>query len=104
MENKYDVIVIGSATKDVFLNIENLKPTMAEEFPTGQALCFGFGSKIVIDKMTFASGGGGTNVAVSFARQGLRTACIGAIGDDFNGKELIEEMRRERVDHKYFQI
>jgi len=103
MENKYDVIVIGSATKDVFLNIENLKPTMAEEFPTGQALCFGLGSKVAIDKMTFTSGGGGTNVAVSFARQGLRTACIGAIGEDFNGKELIEEMHKEDVNSEYFQ-
>ena len=104
MENKYDVIVIGSATKDVFLDIENVKPTRVEESITGQALCFGLGSKIAIDKVVFASGGGGTNVAVSFARQGLRATCIGAIGDDFNGKELIEEMRRERVDHKYFQI
>ncbi len=103
MENKYDIIVVGSATKDIFLNVENIRPTKIDEFPAGQALCFGLGSKVTVDKMVSASGGGGTNVAVSFVRQGFKTACVGAIGMDFNGHELIEEMQKENVSCEYFQ-
>jgi sugar/nucleoside kinase (ribokinase family) len=103
MANKYDVIVIGSATKDVFLNVDNIQPTKVDKFPTGQALCFGFGSKIAIDRMAFTSGGGGTNVAVTLARQGFKTACVGAIGPDFNGRELLEELQKEGIDCDYFQ-
>ncbi|KKT14676.1 MAG: hypothetical protein UV97_C0017G0001, partial [Candidatus Yanofskybacteria bacterium GW2011_GWF2_43_596] len=61
----HDVVVIGSATKDVFLDVKKIKPTKSDEFTTGQALCFGFGSKIAIDSMIFTSGGGGTNAATT---------------------------------------
>lgn len=99
----FDIIVIGSATKDVFLDVNKIKPIKTDQFTTGQALAFGLGSKTAIDKMTFASGGGGTNVAVTFARQGFKTACVGVVGQDFNGQEVVEELKRESVDVSYFQ-
>ncbi|HBT80802.1 MAG: PfkB family kinase, nonfunctional [Candidatus Yanofskybacteria bacterium GW2011_GWF1_44_227] len=99
----HDVVVIGSATKDVFLDVKKIKPTKSDEFTTGQALCFGFGSKIAIDSMIFTSGGGGTNAATTFARQGFKTACVSVIGNDFNGQELLDELNRENIDTEYFQ-
>ncbi len=74
-----------------------------DEFPAGEAMCFGLGSKLEMKKIFLTSGGGGTNAAVTFARQGLKTACIGTIGSDFNGRDILEELEAEGVDTQYFQ-
>jgi len=74
-----------------------------QNFTTGEALCIGLGSKIAINKLVFASGGGGTNAAVTFSRQGLKTACIGVIGDDLNGRDILEELKGEGIDVSHFQ-
>jgi len=100
----YDIITIGSATRDVFMKSEQFKIIEDKSFATGQGECFALGSKLEIKDVVFASGGGGTNTAVTFARQGLKTACIGAIGNDLNGKDVIAEMSREGVNTEYFQI
>ena len=64
---------------------------------------FPFGSKLEIKKIVFTSGGGGTNAAVTFARQGLKTACVGVIGNDLNGQELLNELAGEGIETKYLQ-
>jgi ribokinase len=100
----YDIVAIGSATQDVFMTASDFRVLELDEFKVGKGMCLPFGSKCEVSKITFASGGGGTNAAVTFARQGLRTACVGVIGQDANGKAILEELRREGVDGKYFQI
>ena len=82
----FDIIVIGSSTRDVFVKSEGQKVVKDPDFVTGQGQCFPLGSKIGIKKLVFTTGGGGANAAVTFARQGLNTACIGVIGKDFNAK------------------
>lgn len=101
--NKYDIVSIGSATRDVFMSGDSLKAIKDPNLATGEALYLGLGSKIEIKKLVVASGGGGGNAAVTFARQGLKTACIGVIGNDLNGKEIQEELKSEGVDISYFQ-
>jgi len=46
----------------------------------------------------FMTGGGGTNVAVSAAKQGLKVACVGSIGDDDAGKSISTRLERDGVD------
>jgi len=99
----FDVITIGSASRDVFLNTSDFTIVDGKQFVTGEGLCLPSGVKIEIKKVVFATGGGGTNTAVTFARQGLKTACIGVIGSDINGAAIIEELARENVDTEYFQ-
>lgn len=99
----YDIIVIGSATREVFLKSKASQLVKSEHFPTGQAQCFPLGSKIEVERPIFSSGGGGTNAAVTFARQGFETACIGIIGKDFNGRDILDELLKEHVDGRYFQ-
>ena len=98
-----DIISIGSATRDIFINTDKFKSFDLSDFSTGKALCFPLGSKIEIKKIVFTSGGGGTNAAVTFARQGLSTACVGVVGKDFNGEEILSELGKEGVETKYFQ-
>lgn len=100
----YDVIVIGSATQDIILSTDAADVISNGKFATGKGLCLPFGSKVPVRKLVSSSGGGGTNAAVTFARQGLKTACIGIVGSDTNGTALLDELRRENVDAKWFQI
>ncbi|OGM98751.1 MAG: hypothetical protein A2915_04705 [Candidatus Yanofskybacteria bacterium RIFCSPLOWO2_01_FULL_41_34] len=99
----YDIVSIGSTTRDVFINADNFRSANMPDFSTGKALCFPLGSKIEIYKIVFTSGGGGTNTAVTFAKQGLATACIGVIGNDLNGQEILNELEKEGIETKYFQ-
>ncbi len=69
----YDIVVFGSATRDLFVKSKEFKTLKNKKFITGQGLCFNLGSKIKIDELFFATGGGGTNAATTFANQGLKT-------------------------------
>ena len=51
----------------------------------------------LIDSLKIDVGGGGTNVAVAFARMGLKTGCICGIGEDANGIEVLTCLKSEGV-------
>ena len=97
----YDVITIGTASRDVFLQSEAFKIFKDPEhlkkigFPEGEAQCFALGGKIDIREPVFATGGGATNTAVTFARQGFKTAAFIKIGRDEDGDELHRMMRQQ---------
>lgn len=89
----FDVITFGSASHDIFLKSKNFLKVHGKEFSTGVGICFCLGSKIEVDNVYFASGGGGTNTAATFAKQGLSAAYFGVVGDDLAGSEIIEELK-----------
>ncbi len=99
----YDVITIGTATRDVFLQSPAFKAvkdehfTSASGFPSGEAECFALGKKIEIMKPVFTTGGGSTNSAVTFARQGFSTAAIITLGKDETSKDVLVDLKREGV-------
>lgn len=99
----FDIISIGSATRDIFIGTDDFKSFKSDEYSSGQAMCFSLGSKLEIKKLVLTSGGGGTNAAVTFAGQGFKTACIGVVGKDLNGREILNELENEGVDTQYFQ-
>jgi len=86
----FDIISVGSATRDVLMQSDAFEHAKA-------------GSKVEIKKLVLATGGGGTNYAVTFARQGLKTACIGVIGNDANGQEVLRELEGEGIDVSMFE-
>lgn len=99
----FDIISIGSATRDVFLQADEFEKRPHQHSPTGQEQCFPLGSKVETKKLVLTTGGGGTNAAVTFARQGWKTAGMGVVGEDANGQAVLEELKREGVSTKYFQ-
>lgn len=90
----YDVVTFGSATRDLLIRSKNFKTLKHKDFISGQGLCFNLGSKIKINELFFATGGGGTNAAATFAKQGLRTAYIGKVGKDPGGQAIKEELEK----------
>lgn len=93
----YDVITIGAATKDVFLVSDQFQILASKTFETGVGECVALGSKIEISDLLQTTGGGATNAAVTFARLGFRTAVVCKIGKDSAGKDVLAELKKDRV-------
>lgn len=99
----YDIITIGTATRDVFIksplftNVHDPKHLKKLGFLDGNATCFMPGAKVEIDKPVFATGGGATNTATTFARMGLTVTTIGKIGADDGGARVLDECKAERI-------
>ena len=99
----HDVLTIGTATQDVFLSSDEFKHVKNPEhlkklgFKTGEAECFAVGSKMELKDLCLTYGGGATNAAVTFARQGLKTASLIRVGEDDIGKRIIENLKQEKV-------
>ena len=90
----YDVITIGSATRDVFLSGKVLEKNTSI---SDSQITLSLGAKLEMEKIVLTSGGGATNAAVTFARQGMKVACLGVVGDDLDGQEIVAELEREGV-------
>ena len=98
----YDIITFGSAAQDIHIKSKSFKILDDQkDFTTGQGICLPFGSKIDIEDIIFATGGGGTNTAATFAKQGFKTAFCGAIGVDIAGLEIVRELKNLRIDTKF---
>ncbi len=103
MFRTFDVLTIGAATQDVFVRSKSLEEHADDDSPDGIAACFLMGSKMPIDELTFATGGGATNAAVTFARRGMRVACLTRIGQDPIGEEILDDLKREKIDARFVQ-
>lgn len=98
----YDIITFGSASQDIHVKSRDFKILKGDKnFATGKGICLPFGSKIDVEEISFTSGGGGTNTATTFARQGFKVAFAGAIGVDPAGLEIVRELKQLRVDTRF---
>ena len=107
LKNKfmYDIITFGSAARDIYLKTGAFKIVKdGVNFKTGEGICLPFGSKIDVEDISFSSGGGGTNTAATFAKQGFKTAFVGAVGDDVAGKEILNELKLLKIDTRFVLI
>lgn len=94
----YDIITFGSATQDIIVKPKSLTSLKYDKESLGSGeVCFPLGSKIDIDEIHFNSGGGGTNVAATFAKQGFKTAFCGVVGKDIAGKEIVVELKKLKI-------
>ncbi|HIA91837.1 TPA: carbohydrate kinase family protein [Candidatus Saccharibacteria bacterium] len=92
---QFDVVSVGAAVQDVFLSGKVLAPqkegnNWVAEFPLG--------SKLDVDGITFSTGGGATNAAVTFARNGLSSCFMGKIASDPAGAAVKTGLVSEGVD------
>lgn len=94
----YDVITIGSATVDVFVKTEADLIEIKKGCEQENLIAYPSGSKILISDLKFEIGGGGTNTAVSFSRLGLNTAFLGVVGCDTNSDNIINLLKKEKVE------
>lgn len=99
----YEVLTIGTATRDIFVTsplfkvVHDPKHLQKLGFKTGEAQCFALGGKIEIGEPVLTIGGGATNAAVTFARQGYKTATLFKVCRDENGKAVIDTLKKEKI-------
>jgi len=81
-----------------------LKIIESREFLTGKALAVGAGEKVYVEELVFASGGGGTNTAATFALQGLGVYYVGMVGNDLAGKNILKDLHQLGVGPDFVKI
>lgn len=94
----FDIITIGSATLDIFVRSKNIAKTQIDG---EEHLHFLSGAKLEAEEVLFETGGGGTNSAVTFARQNLKTAVLAKIGADFAGDKVLTELAKDHIDTSF---
>lgn len=98
----YDIITFGSAAQDINVKSKSFRIIKnGDDFATGEGICLPLGSKIDVEDIVFSSGGGGTNTAATFAKQGFKTAFCGAIGVDIAGLEIVRELKHLHIDTRF---
>ena len=99
----YDIISIGSATRDVFIISKEFHILSDPHSINHKAECVSLGSKIEIDQLVLTTGGGGTNTATTFARLGFKTATITRLGDDRPGLDILEDLNTNRISTRFIK-
>jgi len=95
----YDIITVGSSTIDVFAQTKfsELIKIMEKKKET-DLIAYPIGSKILIKKLEFTTGGGATNTAVALSRLGYKVACISKMGCGANAGKIKRHLKRDKVD------
>jgi sugar/nucleoside kinase (ribokinase family) len=91
------LLAIGAAVQDVFLSHSD-EFTPVVENPHESFMKLELGAKADVNNITFSTGGGATNAAVTFARQGLHSQFMGTIGHDPAGLAVLNDLDQEGVD------
>jgi sugar/nucleoside kinase (ribokinase family) len=96
------ILTIGGATWDVFIQYENPELLYLERDGSKKAfLTLEEGKKIEVNQLTYHSGGGATNSAVSFKRLGFEVATFFKVGADEHGKAIVDELAHEGIDTQF---
>lgn len=94
-----DVITIGSATMDVFVESDDANiVSVYTKNKKSEFMSYPYGAKVEITDFTSKVGGGGVNTAMNFANLGLKTSAIFKIGDDIYSAGVLEAFKDKNVD------
>ena len=92
------ILSIGAAVQDVFLSHSDEFKPVTDKSLHEQVMQLEMGAKADVNKVDFSTGGGATNAAVTFARQGLHAMFMGTIGHDPAGQAVLNDLDTENVD------
>lgn len=95
------MLTIGAAVQDVFLSHSSELKPVSDKTADELFLKIELGSKNDVNNINFSTGGGATNAAVTFARQGLDVEFMGTISHDPAGDAVINDLDKEGVGTSY---
>ena len=94
-----DIITIGSATMDVFVESDDANiVSVYTKNKKSEFMSYPYGAKVEITDFASKVGGGGVNTAVNFANLGYNTSAIFKIGDDIYSDGVMESFKDKNVD------
>ncbi len=92
-----DILAIGDIVTDAFIRIKEASVS-CEVDHTHCKLCVAFGEKIPYESVDVVKAvGNSANAAVSASRLGLNSALLAYVGDDTDGADCIEELKKNNV-------
>lgn len=97
------ILSVGEATLDSFIFISeanvhcNIDKSKCE-------FCINYASKVMADDVQFHVGGNAANTAVSFSRLGFHSQLYSMRGDDWLGKQIDDQLKKEGIDSRYIQV
>jgi len=95
------MLTIGAAVQDVFLSHSSELKPVSDKTADELFLKIELGSKNDVNNIDFSTGGGATNAAVTFTRQGLDVEFMGTIAHDPAGDAVISDLDKEGVGTSY---
>ena len=103
-KNNFDFVAIGDTTVDAFIRIKEVSVNCDINKENCQ-ICLDYGNKIPYESVTVVPAvGNSANATVAAARLGLKSAYVGNVGDDLNGKDCVNAFKAENVSTKFIKI
>jgi len=101
---KIDFLAIGDITTDAFIKLKDAHVHCKIDTDECE-LCVRFGDKVPYESVDIIRAvGNSPNAAVSASRLGLSSASLTNIGNDLNGKECLESLKKDKVITDLVQI
>lgn len=95
----YDVITIGSATMDAFIENDKISiVSVSSVDKRTELMALPYGAKLEIEGFSRQIGGGGINTAANFANLGFKTSTIIKLGEDDVKPTILEHLKKRGVD------
>lgn len=97
------IISLGSALQDIYLvdRDDFVASTIGETSIFGK---IEIGTKVDIDRVSYETGGAGTNTAVTFARTGHEAIFLGNLSHDPAGEAILANLDSEGVDTSFIEF
>lgn len=92
---KKSTMSIGGATFDLFVRANH---RIVKDCEGRECFSLPLGSKVRVEEVIEACGGGASNTSVGLARLGCNAGFSGVVGDDQWGQNLLQNLQREGVD------
>jgi fructokinase len=99
-EIKYDIVGLGSCTMDMIFSVDDVMRMnlVNKDKSEKKYMAIEHSSKLNVKSVKLHPGGSAANITCNLSHIGLKTAFIGGIGNDMNGKVCLDDMRNHGVD------
>lgn len=95
----YDVVTIGSATMDVFVECDDANiVSVSTKDKKSEFMSYPYGAKVEVTEFNSNVGGGGVNTALNFANLGFAASAICKVGDDIYSKGILLALSKSQLD------
>src|SRR3989344_9448274 len=99
---KYEFIGIGDVTTDCFIKLQNAEALTSHGVVE---LCMPFGTKLPYESATEVWGtGNSSNAALCVAKLGLSAALVSSVGNDDDGKKILESLQSRNVATEHVSV
>ena len=105
-QKQIDFLAIGDIVMDAFIKLtETSANIMGAPDTPDYKICIPFGEKVPYDDVfVIPAVGNAANAAVSAARLGLNSALVTNLGDDRNGEDCLDTLRKNNVKTDFVKI